>query len=82
LSVILTSQSYQDLTGQVVTKIITFQKDMETKLINLIRTFGIKVNRGKKKKDEDVELYGPAHKKMDAAHSQDEIDAILAGFGF
>lgn len=78
---ILTSQGYQDLTGQIIAKVVTFQKDLEGKLIGLIKTFGVKVSKSKQKKDE--ELYGPAHEKMGGAlHSQDEVDAILAQFGF
>ncbi len=80
LTVILTSQGYQDLAGQVILKMVNFHKDLETKLIGLVRTFGVTVNKEKKKKDE---LYGPAHEKMEGAlHSQDEIDSLLAEFGF
>jgi len=81
LGTILTSQGYQDLTGQIIAKIVSFQKDLEGKLVGLVRTFGVKVTRGKEKKDD--ELYGPAHeKKGGALHSQDEVDDILAQFGF
>ena len=81
LGTILTSQGYQDLTGQIIGKIVSFQKDLEGKLVGLVRTFGVKVTKSKDKKDS--ELYGPAHeKKGGALHSQDEVDDILAQFGF
>ncbi len=81
LAVILTSQGYQDLTGQIISKIVSSQKEMEAKLVKLVSYFGGKVRReAVKKKDE---LYGPAHAKSDGAvHSQDEVDALLAEFGF
>ncbi|MBP8645426.1 MAG: protein phosphatase CheZ [Syntrophobacteraceae bacterium] len=80
LTTILTSQSYQDLTGQVIQKIVAFQKDLESKLIKLVQTFGVK---GGVVKKQEKELYGPAHDKVaGAVHSQDEIDSLLAEFGF
>ena len=84
LTAIMTAQDFQDITGQIIQKIITLLKDLEMKLINVIRTFGMK--EGKKKavepSTEGAELYGPAHKEKEALHSQDEVDDLLAEFGF
>jgi len=81
LDIILTAQDYQDLSGQIILKIITLLHDLESKLVNLIRTFGVKMDGGPKAKDD--ELYGPAHvARTDAVHSQDEVDSLLAEFGF
>jgi chemotaxis protein CheZ len=80
LEVILTSQGYQDLTGQIIQKVVNFQNDLESKLVGLVSTFGMKVSQDKKYKED---LYGPAHEKVEGAlHSQDDIDALLASFGF
>ncbi len=80
LDVILTSQGYQDLTGQIIQKVVNFQNDLESKLVGLVSTFGMKVSPSKKYTEE---LYGPAHDKLEGAlHSQDDIDALLASFGF
>ncbi|MGV8073894.1 MAG: protein phosphatase CheZ [Syntrophobacteraceae bacterium] len=80
LTVILTSQGYQDLTGQVISKMVAFHKEMESKLIGLVRTFGVTVDKEKKKSEG---LYGPAHDKVTGAlHSQDDVDSLLAEFGF
>ncbi len=80
LDVILTSQGYQDLTGQIVQKVVSFQNDLESKLVGLVSTFGMKVSAGKRYKQD---LYGPAHEKLEGAvHSQDDVDALLASFGF
>lgn len=81
LLTVLTAQDYQDLTGQIIQKITQLLKDLEKKLINVIRTFGVKVDSTRRPGDED--LYGPAHKaKEEALHSQDDVDALLAEFGF
>jgi chemotaxis protein CheZ len=78
---ILTAQDYQDLSGQIIQKITQLLKDIESKLVNLIRTFGVKSEAPKQK--ESCELYGPAHAAVEnAVHSQDEVDSLLAEFGF
>lgn len=83
LITILTAQDFQDLTGQVIQKIMTLLKDLESKLINVIRVFGVKVEGAKKPQPKEEELYGPAHKQKDGAlHSQDDVDSLLAEFGF
>ncbi|MHC1724595.1 MAG: protein phosphatase CheZ [Syntrophobacteraceae bacterium] len=79
LDAILTAQDYQDLSGQIILKITKLLKDLELRLVNMIRTFGVKVEAGKSKD----ELYGPAHEgREDSVHSQDEVDSLLAEFGF
>ena len=42
LDIILTAQDYQDLSGQIILKITQLLNDIQTKLVNLIRTFGVK----------------------------------------
>jgi chemotaxis protein CheZ len=81
LDIILTAQDYQDLSGQIILKIMQLLKDLELKLVDLIRTFGVKPETGKQEKDGD--LYGPVHAEKDnAVHCQDEVDGLLAEFGF
>ncbi|MGC9195050.1 MAG: protein phosphatase CheZ [Syntrophobacteraceae bacterium] len=81
LDIIMGAQDYQDLSGQVIHKITKLLKDIEGKLVNLIRTFGARPETsGVKTTDE---LYGPAHAAMEnAVHSQDEVDSLLSEFGF
>ncbi|MEJ5300871.1 MAG: protein phosphatase CheZ [Thermodesulforhabdaceae bacterium] len=82
---IMTAQDFQDLTGQIIIKIMRLLKDLELSLINLITSFGIPVSGRKKEKDKAPKefLYGPAHeKKEDALKSQEDVDALLAEFGF
>jgi chemotaxis protein CheZ len=81
LITVLTAQDYQDLTGQIIQKIMTLLKELELKLVNVIRVFGVKPEQCKGEHHE--ELYGPACKsKVEALHSQDDVDALLAQFGF
>lgn len=88
LETIMTSQGYQDLTGQIVLKIIKFHKDLESRLISMVQSFGVRMASKTKKKElkeaqGEKELYGPAHEKVEGAvKSQDEVDALLAQFGF
>jgi chemotaxis protein CheZ len=78
---ILTAQDFQDLTGQIIHKIIKLLKDLEMRLVQVVRAFG---GQGSSKKSvEEEELYGPAHKsKEEALHSQVDVDSLLADFGF
>lgn len=81
LIVVLTAQDYQDLTGQIIMKIMNLLKDLELKLVNVIRAFGVKTEFAALESKE--ELYGPAHTgKTEALHSQDDVDNLLAEFGF
>ena len=81
LDTILIAQDFHDLSGQIIHKITKLLKDMELKLVNLIRTFGVKTETCRQK--ESKELYGPAHAAVEnAVHSQDEVDSLLAEFGF
>jgi chemotaxis protein CheZ len=81
LITVLTAQDYQDLTGQIILKIINLLKDLEFKLITVIRTFGVRAESAKEVVDD--ELYGPAHSgRTTSVHSQDDVDSLLAGFGF
>lgn len=80
---IMTAQDFQDLTGQVIMKIIHLLKDLEVSLINLITGFGIPIGGKREEKRPAKEfLYGPAHDKKDALKSQEDVDALLAEFGF
>lgn len=84
LLTIMTAQDFQDLTGQIILKIIRLMKELETSLVNLITSFGIPVSGKKSEKTVSREfLYGPAHeKKEDALKSQEDVDSLLAEFGF
>lgn len=71
LTEILTTQSFQDITGQVIKKVIGLVGDIEEELVKLIATFGVKIEEGKK-----VENIIP--EKV----SQEDVDDLLKEFGF
>ncbi len=68
---ILTTQSFQDLTGQTLKKVITLVGDIEEELVGLIATFGVKTEPGKKAEAAAVEKV-----------SQEGVDDLLKEFGF
>jgi chemotaxis protein CheZ len=68
---ILTAQSFQDITGQTIKKVIKLVGEIEEELVKLIATFGVKIEEGKK-----VETIVP--EKV----SQEGVDDLLKEFGF
>lgn len=70
LTEILTTQSFQDLTGQVLKKVISLVGDLEIELIRLITTFGLKIEE-KEVTKKDVEKV-----------TQEDVDELLKEFGF
>ncbi len=77
LTEVLTSLSFQDLTGQKIKRIIQLIKDMEKRILELVVSFGIKI-KGKEEKGEEKVLDTIKEDKV----SQEEVDEILAKFGF
>lgn len=71
LTEILTAQSFQDITGQTIKKVIKLVGDIEEELVKLIATFGVKVEEKKK-----AEVVAP--EKV----SQADVDDLLKEFGF
>lgn len=94
-SEITLAQDYQDLTGQVVKKVITLVHDVEDSLVNLVK-MASQVDRitGIKSKDanKNIEVVdqqipeGPvvnAEKRgIDVVSDQDEVDNLLSSLGF
>ncbi len=70
LTEILTTQSFQDITGQVLKKVINLVGDLEVELLKLITTFGLKLEE-KKTVPKEVEKV-----------SQEDVDELLKEFGF
>jgi chemotaxis signal transduction protein/chemotaxis regulatin CheY-phosphate phosphatase CheZ len=68
---ILTTQSFQDLTGQTLKKVITLVGDIEEELVGLIATFGVKSEPSKQVEEVPAENV-----------SQEGVDDLLKEFGF
>lgn len=72
LTEVLTTQSFQDLTGQTIKKVITLVGEIESELVRLIATFGVKVEPGA------VAEAAPVSEQV----SQSGVDDLLKDFGF
>lgn len=87
LSDVLIAQGYQDITGQVIRKVIGLVNDVEQKLVELVRLSGSHA-RGKpavEKKEPNLAVGGPVVPgvdKGDVVSGQDEVDDLLSSLGF
>ena len=88
LSEVLMAQGYQDITGQIIRKVIDLVNDVESKLVELVRLSG---NRHKAAKENeaaagpDIAAHGPmvpGVDKADTVNGQDEVDDLLSSLGF
>lgn len=98
LGEIMLAQDYQDLTGQVVKRVISLVKEIEENLVNLVcmagqvdRITGIKHSAGGQIPVEDVQHEehpvpeGPIvnpEQRADVVSGQDEVDELLSSLGF
>ena len=69
LTEIITAQSFQDLTGQTLKKVIRLVTEIEKELVGIVTTFGLKLEMGDK---EEI------HDKV----NQSDVDELLKEFGF
>lgn len=94
---IILEQGFQDLTGQVLKKVIGLIRDVERSLVDLVRIAGqveeitglVDVAdtgaKAEKNKDAVVEAEGPqihAAEREDCVSGQDEVDDLLSSLGF
>lgn len=90
LSDILLAQDYQDLTGQVLKRVITLVQEVEQSLVDLVKMAasveqlaGIK--NAEKSVDMSIVAEGPAinkEQRNDVVKGQDEVDDLLSSLGF
>jgi chemotaxis protein CheZ len=71
LTEIITTQSFQDLTGQTIQKVIQLVADIEKELVGMVAAFGLKIDMGAKESEEVREKV-----------SQAGVDDLLKEFGF
>ncbi|MCV2883184.1 protein phosphatase CheZ [Aestuariibacter sp. AA17] len=89
LTEVLMAQGYQDLTGQVIRRVIELVKEVEDSLVHMLKMFGEPEVHEKVKKTEDesdtVKAEGPiidADQRDDVVSSQDDVDDLLSSLGF
>jgi chemotaxis protein CheZ len=81
LSALSQAQEYQDLTGQVIRRVIRLVRDVETALIELLRAAG-PGQGGAVRAADTPGLAGPAVPGVNQAANQSDADALLAELGF
>ncbi len=89
---IILEQGYQDLTGQVLKKVIMLITDVENELVNLMRiagqveeVAGLASTKEVKETIKTSEGEGPqihADKRDDVVSGQDDVDDLLSSLGF
>ena len=93
---ILMAQGYQDLTGQVIKKVISLVQEVEERLVELVRVAGeveeiTGIVRSTDKEGDDSkneknnEAEGPqinAESRSDVVSGQDDVDDLLSSLGF
>lgn len=92
LQSIILEQGYQDLTGQVLKKVIGLITDVEKELVNLVRiagqveeVAGLKGAAKAKVGRDKTAAEGPqihAHLRDDTVNGQDDVDDLLSSLGF
>ena len=84
LNEILMAQDYQDITGQIISRVINLVTDLETSLVKLIRNSGAIVEESTNT-SASGKLDGPqvpGLENSDAVSGQDEVDDLLSSLGF
>jgi chemotaxis protein CheZ len=85
---VLMAQDFQDLTGQVIRKVIELVREVEDSLINMLTAFGISSEAMESKaspKVGDNLVEGPIVNKEsrdDVVEDQDDVDDLLSSLGF
>ncbi len=91
LTEILMAQDFQDLTGQMIRRVIALVQEVEVKLVEILTMFGeIEDKAAGKAMDKiptksAIEAEGPilnAEKRQDVVSNQDEVDDLLSSLGF
>ncbi len=78
----LMAQDFQDLTGQIIKRVITLVEEVEANLVNLIKVAGLPE---REKPADDGSLAGPVVPGKETATTvsgQDEVDDLLSSLGF
>lgn len=96
LNTILLAQDFQDLTGQVIKKVISLVQDVEERLVELMRVAGqveeltgivrnVEVDESAPPDGLDSAAEGPqvnADQRSDVVSDQDDVDDLLSSLGF
>ncbi|HHJ13658.1 MAG TPA: protein phosphatase CheZ [Gammaproteobacteria bacterium] len=87
LSDIMMAQDFQDLTGQILRRVITLVQEVQDNLVELVRlSGGVERERKAPENSEMMKGIGPAVPGVDSegesVSGQDEVDDLLSSLGF
>ncbi len=91
LSEVVMAQDFQDLTGQIIERVIKLVDEMEDSLVELVRISGQNLVakealRGKESEEDKIKATGPSVPGVDDTENlvsgQDEVDDLLSSLGF
>ncbi|GGQ26419.1 protein phosphatase CheZ [Shewanella litoralis] len=86
LNQILMAQDFQDLTGQMIRRVIELVREVENNLVSMLTVFGEHTTESLPAiKDNKIEAEGPimnAELREDVVTGQDEVDDLLSSLGF
>lgn len=87
LNEIMMAQDFQDLTGQIITRVIELVEEVEGNLVELVRLTGERISDStdKVKDKPSIEAEGPhvpGIGKNDVVSGQDGVDDLLSSLGF
>lgn len=91
LNEIMMAQDFQDLTGQIITRVIALVEELEGNMVELVRLTGERIKAPEEKQKQkdaqgsDIEAEGPyvpGTGKSDMVSGQDEVDDLLSSLGF
>ncbi|MEK8090544.1 protein phosphatase CheZ [Thermithiobacillus plumbiphilus] len=84
LTEIMMAQEYQDLSSQIIRRVIQLVQTVEEQLVHLVQAFALKSNRETPERQGE-KLEGPQidpKSRTDVVSSQDEVDELLSSLGF
>ena len=85
---VLMAQDYQDITGQIIRRVIQLVEDVEKNLIELLKLFGEEQKSQAKQNVKAVDksaAEGPVinpEQRDDVVENQDDVDDLLSSLGF
>jgi chemotaxis protein CheZ len=89
LNEVLMAQGFQDLTGQILRRVIELVREVEDSLIHLLTMFGTQENNNEVDESELLadasKPEGPiinADERDDVVSGQDDVDDLLSSLGF
>ncbi|MDD1783251.1 protein phosphatase CheZ [Enterovibrio sp. ZSDZ35] len=88
LTEILMAQDFQDLTGQVIRRVIELVQEVEKQLVEILTAFGLDEDQQQETEQlTGIEAEGPVvneqqRQEKEVMQSQDDVDDLLSSLGF